>query len=149
MQWYAWGGVPCGGMSLLLGADGVGAWVVGTCQAMDDGLWHHDAGVVRRDASLEFYVDGQKLSSPCYGLSGGAAWAGGQPVNISHLAAIDLDCPCSLCLGASCQRSGACNSISEPWIGSLDEVAYWSRALTPTDIANRYNQNVRMRVCQP
>ena len=64
VEWCAWGNVPCGGVGLLLGVDGAGERLVGTCQAMDDGQFHHYAGVIKRGESMQLYVDGALLTSP-------------------------------------------------------------------------------------
>ncbi|MCK6545194.1 IPT/TIG domain-containing protein [Myxococcota bacterium] len=145
MQWCAWGSVPCGGVGLLLGADRRGEYLIGTCRAMDDGQWHHYATVVRRNGSMELYVDGARVTSPCYGST--AAWGNNVAGNVSNLANEDLDGPCALCLGGSCQSNGACGGLSEPWTGSLDEVAYWNRALSAEEISGRWSAGTGAPAC--
>jgi len=111
---------------------------------MDDGQWHFYTATVQRNGSILFYVDGQLLSSACYGST--APWGNASPGDISHLAGEDLQCPCDMCLGESCENNGSCG-LSEPWVGDLDEVAYYNRALTATEVRDAYRG--RGTACAP
>ncbi len=149
MEWCAWGKVPCGGVGLLMGQDGKGENLVGTCAAMDDGKWHHYAAVANRKGSMQFYVDGKLLTSPCYGLSGGHKWGNNKPGDISHLATVDLNSACSMCLGQACQSSGSCSGNAEYFKGSLDQVAFYKRALSSAEVAAHYNSGKGAELCKP
>jgi hypothetical protein len=149
MEWGgSWGAVPCGGAALLVGSETKSAeWLVGTCSAMNDGLWHHYAGVVNRAGTMDFYVDGVKLESPCTGLSGQAAWGAGGARDITPLINVSLDPTCALCIGASCQNSGTCAAPSEFFNGTIDEVAFWKRALAVSDVAAIYASGAGKAIC--
>ncbi len=149
MQWCAWGGVPCGGMGLIFAArNGGGEYLIGTCFSVDDGNWHHYVATADRQGSLLLYVDGVRLGAPCYGAVGGAAWAGGVPGAISHLAGEDIDCNSDLCLGVSCQAGGR-PGLSEYFVGDLDEVGYFNRVLSGADVEQLYNDGTGCQTCTP
>jgi hypothetical protein len=148
MQWCAWGQVPCGGMGFLLGINGQNEWLIGTCQTMDDGQWHHYVAVMDRKASLSFYVDGQKVANPCYGITQNGKWGNNTPGDISHLATIDINSPCNLCLGTSCQNGGTCGQNAEFFIGSLDQVSIYKRALSAQDVTQLYNSGKGLAICE-
>jgi hypothetical protein len=149
MEWGgSWGAVPCGGVALLVGS-GVKAaeWLVGTCTAMNDGLFHHYVGVVNRAGTMDLYVDGAKVAAPCTGLSGSAAWGPTGARDITPLAGFALAPTCALCVGASCQNQGACGTPSEFFNGAIDEFAFWKRALTATDVSTAYAVGAGKAVC--
>lgn len=144
----AWGDVARRGVAMRIGKDQCGEWTVGTCFAMDDGQWHHYAATANRNGRLEFYVDGSLLSSPCSGLNMGASWGPGGPGDITTLAGSNLDCPCSMCLGASCQIHGSCpGATAQHFVGDLDEVAFYKRVLTAEEINDHYANGDGMNVC--
>jgi hypothetical protein len=149
MEWGGgWGAVPCGGVALLVGSDvKSGEWLVGTCGAMNDGLWHHYAGVVNRAGTMDLYVDGVKVATPCTGLSGSATWGPAGARDITPIASVSLAPTCALCMGASCQNSGACGTPSEFFTGSIDEFAFWKRALTPVDVTAAYAGGAGKAIC--
>ncbi len=156
MEWCAgWGTVPCGGVAFLLGLDSVGEWLVGTCEPMDDGQWHHYVVNVRRDSEIEFFVDGSLLAAPCSGTASSAAWSGDVPGRIDHLADTNIDTPCPFCFGGACQQNGVCtgnsetesNTIVEPFTGSVDEVAVFREPLSAQDVSALYNEGQAPALC--
>jgi len=150
MQWCM--GEPCGITALVMCVDENGCWLVGTCQPMDDGTWHHYVGMVDRGGFMSLWVDGARLEAPCTWEAYADGWTNGQPGNISHLAGTDIDSPCNLCLGVSCQYIGSClqqAEFDEPFKGRLDEVAYYGRLLTPEEIADHYAAGAGKHVCEP
>ena len=148
MEWCAWGAVPCGGVGILVGKNGGGEWFAGTCSAMDDGQWHHYVATVVRTSNISFFVDGLALTAPCTGTSGAAAWGSQSPTDITPLAGADLDCPCPLCLGTSCEVNGSCTSgTSEPFTGDLDELGFYKRAITPQEVSSHYANGSGSHLC--
>jgi hypothetical protein len=84
---------------------------------LDDGAWHHCVLSIDRSANGVLYVDGGVQAT----------------VDVSASVAVDLTNARALWLGA---RSAA---ASEPYVGSLDEVAFWNgTALTAPQVAALY-----------
>lgn len=80
--------------------------------AINDGSWHHVVGVRDRSANtIELFIDG--VSQGTVSTSGDPVKNGSTPAYIGSLA-------------------------GDNWIGSIDEVAYWSRALTSTEVEELY-----------
>ena len=158
MQWCgSWGAVPCGGVAFLLGQDGVGEWLAGTCETMDDGAWHHYAVNLRRDSSIEFFVDGVEVT-PCTGTQGSAAWSNDLAPQIANLSSVDIDTSCPFCIGAACQNNGVCtgssgtegeHQIVDPFRGEVDEVALFAAPLSADDVLLLYGNGSMPRLCGP
>ncbi len=76
--------------------------------------WHHIVGQVK-DEAIELFVDGV-LSSRL-------------PVTPDH-----AEIPCQFILGRLTTLDGAGVSVDRPFVGRLDEVALYDRALTPAEV---------------
>lgn len=107
-----------------------------TCKAMDDGQRHHYVGVADRDGRLALYVDGQPLAEPCYHKTTADPGDPSVDGSIAHLQAEDIDSPCDLCIGVSCQDAVPdCGPVAEYLTGEVDEVAVYSAALDEEEVA--------------
>jgi hypothetical protein len=88
-------------------------------QAPDDHLWHHVVGVLDRKAGrMRLYLDGRLAAE--------------RPV--AGLGSLDTDIP--LCIGGL-HRAGR-GPMMAFFPGDLDEVAMWSRALSPAEVRSAY-----------
>jgi parallel beta-helix repeat protein len=123
MQWCEWSnnGGDCGQAAFLVEL-GDGEHAVGSCYSIADGNWHHLVGVANRMGDIDLYVDGQKIDSPCI-------IGAGQ--SIASQAGTDLADSRQACIGESCSQA-------ENFVGSIDEVAYYDRALTQEEITQHY-----------
>lgn len=90
---------------------------VTSANLLDDGNWHHCVLSVDRSGNGVLYVDGNAEDT----------------VDVSASSSLDLTNTRALWLGA---RSAV---PSEPYVGSLDEVAFWNgTALSSTEVATLY-----------
>jgi hypothetical protein len=82
--------------------------------------WHHIVGQINQDR-IELFMDGQLSAS----LS----------IRSEH-----SDVPCQLVLGRLTSRPGSGLSIDRPFVGRLDEVALYERALAPEEIQEHHRR---------
>jgi hypothetical protein len=88
-------------------------------KAVNDGLLYHHVALVRHAASLSMYIDGT-LDSTTNSIDGVS-----DIVNTAPLIAGQAVCQC--CDG------------TVPFVGALDELGLYSRALTPAEIKTYYD----------
>ncbi len=94
----------------------------------NDDTWHMVTGVYNRDGNIQLYIDGvlQTLSYP-----------------ISHDATVDIAANTyNATIGASYCDNWVPNVINEFFVGKIDEVGVWRRALTQCEITQLYNESL-------
>jgi hypothetical protein len=109
-----------GGNNYLNFVGGNGSTLTGienNTKPVNDGRWHHIVCISATNGTgLQLWQDGVKIAS---------AAASGQLVNNTTTA--------RLLIGENPDRTG------RQWGGDIDDLAMWSRALTPTEITNIYS----------
>lgn len=92
-----------------------------TATAYNDGAWHHVVYTVDSSGNMTLYVDG---ASAATGTASGTMSTGK-----------------SFSIGVN--RPTA--NTSDQWVGTLDEVGVWSRALTSTEVTTLYNSGAGLQ----
>ena len=92
---------------------GSGNMAVWTPSRIDDGAWHHVAGV-RTQTSLDLYLDGQRVATVVQA-----------PRNPDNTAALYI----------GVEGINASGQVANGWAGLIDELAIYNRALSPTEIS--------------
>jgi hypothetical protein len=95
---------------------------------INNDAWHMVTGVIKRNGNTELYIDGvlQILTS-----------------SISHDASIDIASNTyNATIGVSYCNFGTPNLLNEFFVGKIDEVGVWRRALTQCEITQLYNESL-------
>lgn len=100
-------------------------------QKLDDGKWHHIAmSMPKKDCKLsevQFYVDGQPVESDVVGKD--------NPINVSMVNKVSVGGGGHENLRSSSYGKYMQDNFGvKPFVGSLDEVSVWARALTATEV---------------
>lgn len=109
------------------------ARLVAKSPKLNDGKWHHIAmSMPRKDcklSELQFYVDGQPVESEVVGKD--------NPINVSMVNKVSVGGGGHAGRGsaASYGKFMQANFGINPFVGSLDDVFVWARALTTTEVA--------------
>lgn len=98
-----------------------GYFVLGSPRGLDDGRWHHVA-LMRREATVSLVLDGVVVGT--HGVTGSFDDPSGSPSYIGV----------GRCTPGAPGSNGKADG--RPWLnGSVDEVAFFSRALSPDELA--------------
>lgn len=102
----------------------------------NDNKWHHVVVVVDKTLNIAtMYIDGAKASIQKYnglGVTGGTIQNNNTELNITGLSSTSR--PSQAYVGV-----GVASGANQFWKGDLDEVYYFKKALTETEIQNLYN----------
>ncbi len=113
----------------LLMADN--ARLIAKGQKLNDGKWHHIAvSMPKKDCKLsevQFYVDGQGVESDVVGQDKRISISMANKVTIGGLGHGNGKAPFSKLIHVELGI--------KPYVGSLDEISVWSRALTAAEVA--------------
>jgi hypothetical protein len=115
--------------------DGNGITVIGT-RTLNDGLWHHIAGV-REGSTARIYVDGVEENNTTNQIVGG----------------VQIICQYAHIGGGNSGPDNCYEAFADEafFTGQIDEVDLFRRALTPTEVADIYNAGSagKCRTCTP
>ncbi|MBT4352475.1 LamG domain-containing protein [archaeon] len=100
---------------------------VKTVNIYDDNLWHHVVTIADRDTYSKIYVDGQEVDTICL-----------VPGCISSF---NLDNTNYFTIGDA-HRISTDKNWGIEFNGNLDEIGFWKRALSPTEVSELYTKGI-------